>query len=122
MVRKMLSNFEKNAVCTRAFNTKEINQMARSYAEDVRQVMPVEKAFLFGSYAKGEASELSDVDICFFLKDFNGKQRVEIITEMLSLSGKYTNAAIEPLAFESAEMQNGNPFVCEILATGKELL
>ena len=83
--------------------------------------MPVEKAVLFGSYARGYATELSDVDICFFLRDYNGKQRVEIITELLGLSGKYPNAAIEPMVFESAEMQNGNPFVREILATGKEL-
>ena len=100
---------------------KEISRIARNYADDVKQVMPVEKAVLFGSYARGYATELSDVDICFFLKDYNGKQRVEIITELLSMSGKYPDAAIEPLVFESAEIQKGNPFVCEILATGKEL-
>ena len=104
-----------------AVDIKEINRIARSYAEDVKQVMPVEKAILFGSYARGYATELSDVDICFFLKNYNGKQRVEIITELLSLSGKYPDAAIEPLVFESVEMQNGNPFVREILTTGKEL-
>ena len=40
-------------------------------AVDIKQVMPVDKAILFGSYAKGYATELSDVDICFFLKDYN---------------------------------------------------
>jgi len=47
---------------------------------------------------------------------------VEIIAELLGLTGKYLDAAIEPLVFESSEIQNGNPFVREILATGKELL
>ncbi|MCL1992965.1 MAG: nucleotidyltransferase domain-containing protein [Spirochaetes bacterium] len=51
--------------------------------------MPIDKAFLFGSHAKGNATELSDVDICFFLKDYNGKQRVELITELLGIGGKY---------------------------------
>ena len=104
-----------------AVDVKKINQIARSYAEDVKRIMPVEKAFLFGSHAQGYATDLSDVDICFFLKDYNGKPRVEIIAELLGLTGKYLDAAIEPLVFESSEMQNGNPFVREILATGKEL-
>jgi len=43
----------------------DVEKMAQSYAEDVRQVMPVEKAFLFGSYAWEHATEFSDVDICF---------------------------------------------------------
>ena len=49
-----------------AVNIKEMNEIARNFVEDVKQVMPVDKAILFGSYAKGYATELSDVDICFF--------------------------------------------------------
>jgi len=105
-----------------AVDVKEINRIARSYAEDVKRVMPVEKAVLFGSYAKGYATGWSDVDICFFLKDYSGKGRVDILTELFRMTGKYPSAPIEPLVFESAEIQNGNPFVREILATGQELL
>ena len=46
-------------------NTVRIKAFA--YAAQVRSVMPVSKIFLFGSYAKGNASKLSDVDICSFL-------------------------------------------------------
>ena len=84
--------------------------------------MPVDKAVLFGSYAKGYATELSDVDICFFLKHYNGKQRFEIIAELIGMGGKYRGVPFEPLVFESAEMRNGNPFVRSILAEGIELL
>ena len=105
-----------------AVDIKEMSRKARSFAEDVKKVMSVDKAILFGSYAKGYASELSDVDICFFLKDYNGKQRVEIIAELLCMSGKYPDVAFEPLVFESAEIKKGNPFVREILAEGIDLL
>jgi predicted nucleotidyltransferase len=105
-----------------AFNIKEMNQKVRSFAEDVKQVMPVDKAILFGSYAKGFATELSDVDICFFLKEYNGKQRVEIISELLGLGRKYPDVPFEPLVFESNEIQKDNPFVLKILAEGVELL
>jgi predicted nucleotidyltransferase len=105
-----------------AFNFETINRAARNYATDVSRKLSVDKAILFGSYAKGYATELSDVDICFFLKDYNGKQRVEIIAELLGLSGKYRDVAFEPIVFETSEIQNGNPFVREIMATGVELL
>ena len=105
-----------------AVDIEKMNQKARSYALDVKQVMPVDKAILFGSYAKGYATELSDVDICFFLKDYNGKQRVDVITELLGIGSKYPDVAFEPLVFESAEIQNNNPFIREILAEGIELL
>ena len=105
-----------------AADIKEVSRIARLFAEDVKQVMPVEKAVLFGSYAKGYATESSDVDICFFMKKYNGKQRVEIITELLCIGGKYPDIAFEPLVFESSELQNGNPFVREIMSTGIELV
>ena len=105
-----------------AVDIEKMNQKARNFALDVKQVMPVDKAILFGSYAKGYATELSDVDICFFLKDYNGKQRVEVITELLGLGSKYPDVAFEPLVFESAEIQNDNPFIRTILAEGIDLL
>ena len=105
-----------------AVDVKEMSRIARLFAEDVKQVMPIDKAVLFGSYAKGYAKESSDVDICFFLKGYEGKQRVEIIAELLSMGGKYPDIAFEPLVFESLELQNGNPFVREIVSTGIDLL
>jgi predicted nucleotidyltransferase len=105
-----------------ALNFEVVNRVARDYAADVSREQPVDKALLFGSYAKGYATESSDVDICFFLKDYNGKQRVEIITALLGLSGKYRDVAFEPIAFETAEIARGNPFVREILSTGVDLL
>jgi predicted nucleotidyltransferase len=111
----------KGGICM-AVDIKEVNQKARSFAEDVKRVMPVEKAVLFGSYAKGYASGWSDVDVCFFLKDYNGKTRVEIMTELFGMGGKYPDVPFEPLVFQSSELENGNPFVREIISTGIDLL
>jgi predicted nucleotidyltransferase len=105
-----------------AVDFKEITRIAHIFAEDVKQVLPVDKAVLFGSYAKGYATKLSDVDICFFLNDYNGKERYEVIAELLRLGRKYPDAPFEPIVFETAELRDGNPFVREILATGVELL
>jgi predicted nucleotidyltransferase len=105
-----------------AFDIKEMTKTARDFAADVKQVMPVDKAVLFGSYAKGYATKLSDVDICFFLNDYNGKERYEVIADLLGLGRKYPDAPFEPIVFETTELENDNPFVREILATGVDLL
>ena len=98
-----------------------IRTLAKEYADTVKQVLPVDKVVLYGSYAKGTATSSSDVDICFFLNDFNGKSRVDIIGELLALCGRYKGAYFEPNAFPTSEIERGNPFVMEILMTGIEV-
>ena len=106
-----------------AANIETVNRIAREYAEEVSRELPIEKAVLFGSYAKDRANELSDVDICFFLKSYNGKRKVDLVTQILGIGGeKYWQFGFEPIVFETSEIKRGNPFVQEILATGIELL
>ena len=106
-----------------AVDIEAINRIAREYAVDVSRELPVEKAVMFGSYARETATELSDVDICFFLKSYNGKRKVDLVAQILGIGGeKYCRIGFEPIVFETSEMQRGNPFVQEILATGIELL
>ena len=103
-----------------AADFKAITEEARRYADEVRGRLPVDKVYLFGSYAKGTADELSDVDVCFFLRDYAGKERVDVGILLLKIAGSY-NAYFEPLVFETSEIELNNPFVNEILHTGLEL-
>ena len=104
-----------------AANIETVTATVKNYADDVRKTLPVKKAVLFGSYSKGTATELSDIDICFFLDSFNGRSRIDIITELLGIAGKYKGVFFEPIAFPVSEIERDNPFVREILATGMEL-
>ena len=104
-----------------AVDFESTRQLAKDYAEDVRRALPVDKAVLYGSYAKGTAMESSDIDICFFLRDFGGKRRVDVIVELLDILDGYKGAFFEPTAFQTSEIERGNPFVKEILATGMEI-
>jgi predicted nucleotidyltransferase len=104
-----------------ASNIETVTVTARSYADDVKRALPVSRAVLFGSYSKGTATALSDIDICFFLDRFNGRGRADIIVELLGIAGKYKGVFFEPIAFPVSEIERGNPFVREILATGIEL-
>jgi predicted nucleotidyltransferase len=47
-----------------------VKTVVKKYADEVRQIMPVAKLFLYGSHAKGNASEYNDIDICFFSVKF----------------------------------------------------
>ena len=107
-----------------AVDIETVTQSARQYAEDVRRALPVDKVVLFGSYAKGAATPQSDVDICFFLDTYGGRKRVDIMKKLFGLTKGYGQKGIyiEPLVFETSEIQNDNPFVKEILRTGKEIL
>ena len=102
-----------------ALDVTSIIDIIKDYVNDVSRVFPVDKAVLFGSYAKGTADAQSDIDICFFLDNYGGKRRLDILEELLGLihNGEY----FEPIVFPTSEIQNDNPFVKEILRTGVEI-
>ena len=102
-----------------ALDAASINDIIKDYVNNVRRVFPVDKAVVFGSYAKGTADEQSDIDICFFLDNYGGKRRLDILEELLGLidNGEF----FEPIVFPTSEIHNDNPFVKEILRTGVEI-
>jgi predicted nucleotidyltransferase len=95
-----------------------VTTAVKKYADDVCQVFPVVKVYLFGSWAKGTASYRSDVDVCFFLESFGGRNPIDIMTDISKLTWKYYWVGIEPLAFE---VNDDHPFVREVLRTGIEI-
>ena len=104
-----------------AADFEAVRLAAQNLANDTRRELPVDRAFLYGSYANGTATELSDVDVCFFLRDYGGRERVDMIIRLLNLGGKYPKVFFEPVVFQTSEIERGNPFVKEILRTGLEI-
>jgi predicted nucleotidyltransferase len=103
-----------------ALDLETVSSIVKNYADEVRKTLPIIKVFLYGSYAKGIASEDSDVDVCFFLSSFGELDRHDITVDMLGLAHKY-NIFIEPIAFEESDLYDDNPFVKEVLRTGIEI-
>ena len=96
--------------------------IVQQYIADVKKAMPIDKVYLYGSYAKGTQRENSDVDLCFFSKAFESSRSLDILTELFYLKIKYDkDLLIEPNAFPTSEMYNDNPFVKEIVRTGREI-
>ena len=105
-----------------ALDFTSVMDITKNYVNEIRLIYPVYKAVLFGSYAKGTADKYhSDIDICFFLENYAGKERMDILMDLLSIKRKYKDAYFEPTVFPTSELENDNPFVKEIMRTGMEI-
>jgi len=85
-----------------------------------RNDIPIKEAILFGSYARGNYQEWSDIDIALVSDIFEGnriddKDKIRKIT--LSISSE-----IEVIPFSPDDFSLQNPFVKEILKTGIRLV
>jgi len=103
-------------------DNETVNIIIQQYISDVKKTIPIDKVYLYGSYAKGTQREDSDVDICFFSEAFESRRSLDVLTELFYLKIKYDkDILIEPNAFPLSELNNDNPFVKEILRTGREI-
>ncbi|MCL1908124.1 MAG: nucleotidyltransferase domain-containing protein [Holophagaceae bacterium] len=105
-----------------ATDFETIKQSAIKYANQARETMPIERAILFGSHAKGSATNLSDVDICFFVKSYGRKGQRKMLKQLISLTGDYKGIYFEPILFEISDLYTDNPFIKEILKSAHDLL
>ncbi len=104
-----------------SFDDEALSNVIKDYVADVKNAIPIDRAFLFGSHAKGCATEESDIDLCFFSKDFENLSMMDIMRPLFRLARKYRGIDIEPMGFPTSELENDNPFVKEIVRTGVEV-
>lgn len=104
-----------------SFNDRNsITELAKKYAELIRQEMNVSSVYLYGSYAKGTHTDDSDIDIAIIGDDFSG-DIIEDTLRLMKLRRKIDNR-IEPHPFNSNEFDSANPLVREILETGIKIM
>ena len=105
-----------------AVDYETTRQIINQYVSDVKAVMPIDKVYVYGSYATGTAQWDSDVDLCFFSDNFANENIMQVIEQLYKLKRRYSKLiCLEPNAFPSSEIENDNPFVKEILRTGAEI-
>jgi uncharacterized protein len=100
---------------------KEIVQQVRKLTASLKNHnIKIEKAFLFGSYATGNASDDSDIDIAFISNDFDGirfTDRKKIIPDLIHFDCRFD---IHP--YNISDITTGNNwFIKEILKNGWEI-
>lgn len=94
------------------------NSIERFYLA-LKQYKHITSFYLFGSYAKGTANEMSDIDIAVVSDDFI-KDRVDAQIELLQLAALIDDR-LEPRAYKSEDFNFNNPIAYEILKHGVKL-
>lgn len=98
---------------------KDLLNEVRGFARKLKRELLVREVYLFGSFAKGEVHEGSDIDI-LVVGDFKERffDRIGRILEL-------TDLPIEPLVYTTEEFErlknSQNPFITEILKTAIRL-
>jgi len=97
----------------------DISRIVREYVARLQPEIRVEKVILFGSHARGTASEWSDIDIAVISNDFKKLDPVTQL-EFLGLRSKGCDPSLEPLPFTLDEYDNAGhlDFLGEIKRTG----
>ena len=105
-----------------AVDYETAKQIINKYVTEVKATLPIDKVYLYGSYANGTAQWDSDVDLCFFSASFADENIMYVIGRLFELKRQYNRyLCLEPNAFPLSELDNDNPFVKEILRTGVEI-
>ena len=96
---------------------EKIYEQLREFAHLLRSKHKVSKVYLYGSFARGDFHQGSDIDL-IVVGEFEGRmpQRIGKILDLTSLP-------VEPLVYTEAEFEQmkARPFLSEVLATAREL-
>ena len=84
----------------------------------VKDFFDYKRIILFGSYAKGNFNDDSDIDIAVVFTDF--ANRVDRQFELMKLT-RSVDSRIEPHPFRENEFELSNPIVNEIVKYGQEI-
>ncbi|MBN2089685.1 nucleotidyltransferase domain-containing protein [candidate division KSB1 bacterium] len=78
-----------------------------------------QNVYLYGSYAKGNFTKDSDIDLAIFSSDLSG-DRIDDQVLLMNLRNNI-DVRIEPYPFLPEEFTTDNPFVKTIINTGEDL-
>jgi len=98
--------------------TEALN-IAQRYTNVLKNTFDLKKVILFGSYAKGNPREDSDIDIAVVFSGY--ANRLDQQVELMKLTRKI-DTRIEPHPFREEEFKMSNPFVNEIMTYGTEIV
>lgn len=99
---------------------ESIQRIILDYIDTMSQKISIDKVILFGSYAKGDAHEHSDIDLAIFSDYFKDKNRVDGIYFLLLDAIDY-DVDLEPQPFTMDDYRQPVGIMEEIINTGIEI-
>ncbi|MCF7956293.1 MAG: nucleotidyltransferase domain-containing protein [Phycisphaerae bacterium] len=97
-------------------------KVSRFYKEACRS-FPVIKVLLYGSYAKGSATESSDIDVAVVIDSPDHLNRIDLTSRLFHIAGQI-DVAIEPKCVFLDEYQDcpTGSILYEIISSGIEVV
>lgn len=83
-------------------------------------LIPIDGAYLFGSYSKGNAGEWSDIDIALISKIFTGNRIKD--RDIIRRYTRTISSLIEVIPFNTDDFNEDNPLASEIMKTGIKIM
>jgi len=80
----------------------------------------IESAILFGSYAKGNYNEFSDIDLALISKDFSGNRFTD--KDSIRKFVVRINTDISPIPYRPEDFTSDDLFVSEIMESGIKIV
>ncbi|MBF0336347.1 MAG: nucleotidyltransferase domain-containing protein [Nitrospirae bacterium] len=96
-----------------------IEKIKRYINELEKNNIPIQEVILFGSYAKGNQVETSDIDIALISTAFSGDRFDD--RRLIVPYRREIDSRIEPMPFKPEDFDNGGLLADEIKMTGKKL-
>ena len=79
-----------------ALSEDQVAKIIRGFIAELKREIPIKEFILFGSYAKGDPKEYSDIDLAVISDWFAGKPRIENMQYLSRVAASY-NSLIEAL-------------------------
>jgi uncharacterized protein len=92
--------------------------IAQKYTGALKDNFDLVKVILFGSYARGNYTDDSDIDIAVVLNDYDNLLDIQL--ELMRVR-RNIDSRIEPHPFRKKDFDMSNPLVNEIVKYGKEI-
>lgn len=95
----------------------EVKEKLLHFVDELKKYdIKIQKAFLYGSYAKGNQNEWSDIDVALVSEDFTGIRLFDKERMIKAISA--VDFGISPLPYRPEDFDESDLFVKEILETG----
>ena len=103
------------------YTQKQVIKFVKEYASHIKKKhnITISRVFLFGSYAKSEQRNYSDVDVCIISPSFKKKNPTTFLWK--NLREEDIDHLIEPIGFHPSDFIDENPVAWEIKKHGKEI-
>ena len=104
-----------------AYTKDEAITVIRTFLENIRQELPIERAYLYGSYATGRSRDYSDIDLAIVTPILNDENSFAINQKIFRRAMRY-NLDLEPICFSPDEFEKEYlPIVRDIKREGMEI-